>query len=262
MSVVVTAPESEITGTWQPLVLTISLVAVGIIAAFGVLSFLSANRITRSLRELTVAAEEINKGNYDTKVNIHGSGEIGVLSSTVNNLIDHLSEYISDLNAVAYSDALTSVGNKPAFDARLAEIQKHIDEGDNVEFGIAILDCDNLKEINDEFGHDKGDIYLRNSCNFMRRIFLNSVIHRIGGDEFAIILEGEDFRNRENLRKRFLARSAEISSFAKNKWERIRVSIGIATYDPDIDHTANDVVIHADHLMYENKRERKKTNKY
>ena len=263
MSIVVTAPASEITGTWKSLVLTISLVALGIVVFFAAFSFLSANRITKSLRELTLAAEEINKGNYNVRIDVHGKNEIGTLSQTVNNLIKNLDEYIADLNAVAYSDALTSVGNKSAFDARIAEIQKRIDnKEEDLEFAIAILDCDNLKDINDEFGHDKGDIYLRNSCNFMRRTFLNSIIYRIGGDEFAIILEGEDYRNREQLQKRFITRSAEVSSFAKEKWERIRVSIGIATYDPKIDHTANDVVVHADHVMYVHKRERKRSNKY
>ena len=262
MSIVVTAPSSEISGTWKPLVLTLSLVAVGIVLVFVVLSFVSASSLTRSLRKLTHAADEINKGNYDVTLDVHGKDEIGVLNKTFNNLVKNLDEYITDLNAVAYSDALTSVGNKSAFDSRLAELQKRIDDKEkNIEFAVAILDCDNLKEINDEFGHDKGDIYLRNSCNFMRRSFVNSIVYRIGGDEFAIILEGEDYQNREYLKKRFIQRSAEISSFAKEKYEKIKVSIGIATYDPDLDHTVNDVVVHADHLMYTHKRERKKNMK-
>ena len=262
MSIVVTAPAKEISGTWKPLVLTLSLVAAGIVTLFGFLSFLTSSRLTKSLRKLTQAAEEINKGNYDVNLTSYSNDEIGVLNNTVNSLIKNLDEYISDLNAVAYSDALTSVGNKSAFDARIAEIQKKIDDNNEyVAFAVAFLDCDNLKEINDEFGHDKGDIYLRNSCNFIRRTFLNSIVYRIGGDEFAIILEGEDYKNREMLEKRFIKRSAEVCSFAKEKWEEIRISIGMAVYDPDLDRTANDVVIHADHMMYYHKRERKKSMK-
>jgi len=74
-----------------------------------------------------------------------------------------------------------------------------------------------------------------------------------------VILEGEDYQNREALRVHFLERSAEICAFAKEPWEKIRASVGVATYDPTIDKSANDVITHADHLMYINKRERKKS---
>lgn len=263
MSVVVTVPAKEINGTWKPLVTLLILVSAGIVGVAGLVSFLILNRATKALKELTVAAEEINKGNYNVTLNYHGNNEIGVLNDTFNNLITNLDEYISDLNSLAYSDPLTSVGNKQAFDARLKEIQKRIeDKEDNVEFAIAICDCDNLKDINDEFGHEKGDIYLRNSCNFMKRAFKSSVVYRVGGDEFAIILEGDDYKNREALQKRFVTRSAEISSFAKHKWERIRVSIGLATYDPSVDKNAMDVMVHADRIMYVHKRHRKQNYKY
>ena len=107
----------------------------------------------------------------------------------------------------------------------------------------------------------KGNVYLRNSCHLICRIFEHSVVYRIGGDEFVAILQGEDYKNRDKLRKQFDIKSKEICSFAKADYEKIRVSIGIAVYDPRVDATAEDVAVHADHLMYENKRERKKKGK-
>ena len=51
--------------------------------------------------------------------------------------------------------------------------------------------------------------------------------------------------------------SAEICAFANERWEQIRVAVGIAEYDPAIDRTVDDVIRRADRMMYENKRFRK-----
>ena len=259
MSIIVCVPISEVNNLWLKVVLQIIIAAVVVIAASIIVAIIFSRRIAKPLHELTVAAEAINNGNYNVKLDYKGNDEIGLLTTTVNRLIENLGGYINDLTRLAYADALTQVNNKSAFDIRLKEIQDRIDDpNDPIEFAIAILDCDDLKQINDEYGHDKGNIYLRNSSHLICRVFENSDVYRLGGDEFAVILLDKDFKNREKLRKYFLTKSAEICAFAKEGWEQIRVSIGIATYDPEVDKTVKDVIVHADHLMYENKRDRKK----
>ena len=177
----------------------------------------------------------------------------------MNKLIGHLGEYINDLNNLAYVDSLTNISNKSAFDEALNALQARLkSEEENLKFAIGIFDCDDLKKINDEHGHDKGNVYLKNSAHLICRVFEHSKVYRLGGDEFAVILEGEDYQNRNKLKKYFIDKSKEICSFAKHPWEQIKVSVGIATYDPDVDKEVKDVIVHADHLMYENKRERKK----
>ena len=261
MNVVVAVPVAEVNNVWISVIIQIVVAAAIIIAVFIAISILFARRFTKPLKALTAAAEEINTGNYDVKLDYKGNDEIGTLTMTMNRLISNLGDYIEDLNNLAHTDALTSVSNKNAFDERAKEIQEKIDAGDqDLKFAIVILDCDNLKDINDEFGHDKGDIYLRNSCYLMTRVFQKSVVYRIGGDEFGVILEGEDYENREALKKAFIDRSAEMCSFAKEQWEKIRVSVGVAAYDPQIDSSVADVLRHADLLMYQNKRKRKKQN--
>ncbi len=261
MSIVVCVPLSEINGTWQLVVWQIVAVALIVITIVTVATVLLTRRLTKPLKELTVAAEEINKGNYDIKLNYDKNDEIGVLIGTMNKLIDNLSTYIGGLNDLAYSDALTSVKNKSSFDIALNELQKRIDNHEKVEFAIAMFDCDGLKAINDKHGHDKGNVYLKNASMLMCKVFSHGNIYRIGGDEFVSILFDEDYKNREELKKEFFERSKEISSFAKEDWEEINVSLGIASYDSEIDACAEDVLIHADHLMYQNKREKKRKNK-
>ena len=89
------------------------------------------------------------------------------------------------------------------------------------------------------------------------RVFQHSPVFRIGGDEFAVVLQNEDFEAREELVRRFedsrKARCAE----AENSWEEVHVAMGVAVYDPSLDHSVIDTVRRADKIMYLNKRERK-----
>ena len=262
MTVVVAVPLAEVNQTWQTVVWQIGAIGAALVLLFILITALTSRHITKPLKDLTAAAEEINGGNYDVHLDYKGNDEIGVLTTTFNHLIEDLGTYINDLSSLAYADALTKVRNKSAFNIVIDELQSRIDRGEeDLRFGIAIFDCDGLKDINDAYGHDKGDVYLRNSSNLMSRVFANSIVYRIGGDEFAAILIGEDYKNRKELQSSFMKRCEEVCAFTKKPWERIRVSMGIASYDPKVDKSADDVVIHADHLMYINKRDRKKARK-
>ena len=258
MRLVVTVPVSEINGDWQRLIVEIVIAFVVLLAVFVFLTLSMTSHLTKPLLRLTEAAEQINAGNYDVRLDYNGNDEIGILTRTVNRLIRNLKGYISDLNSLAYGDALTSVRNKSAFDIHLREIQARItDPNDCPEFAVGIFDCDNLKTINDTYGHEKGDMYLKNSSHLICRVFQYSPVFRIGGDEFAVILQNEEYRNRETLMQYFVEKSAEICAFAEGPWEEVRVAMGIAVYDPSVDHTVDDVIRRADRLMYKNKRERK-----
>ena len=260
MSIVVAVPVSEVNETWSTTLLWISIAAVSIVSVFAVVTIIATRTITKPLKELTKAAKKINEGDYKVKLDYNSKNEIGTLTTTFNNLVGHLGDYIEDLNNLAYGDALTEVNSRNAYDLATKDLQNRIDNKEDIEFAIAIFDCDDLKKINDNFGHDKGNVYLKNSSNLICRVFENSDVYRLGGDEFAVILFGKDFENREKLKKNFLEKSKQACAFAKEEWEEIHVSVGIAAYDPGVDRNVKDVAIHADHIMYEHKRARKKQN--
>ena len=262
MSVVVCVPLSVVNSVWLKVVLQIVIASLVVIAASIAVTVIFSRHLTKPLEDLTVAAEEIDKGNYNVHLEYKRNDEMGKLTNTVNTLIQNLGGYINDLNTLAYADALTSVRNRSAYEVTMRELQKRIAMRENVQFAIALFDCDDLKEINDQYGHEKGNIYLRNACHLICRIFERSVVYRVGGDEFVVILQNEDYKDRDKLRTYFLKKSAEISAFAKEGYEKIRVSVGIAAYDPRIDRSVKDVAVHADHLMYENKRDRKQNKKF
>ena len=166
---------------------------------------------------------------------------------------------VEDLNKQIFVDALTHVRNKGGFDNYVGELQKRLDGGEEVEFAIAVLDCDDLKTINDQFGHDKGDIYIRTATQLICRTFQHSPVFRIGGDEFTVVLLGEDFQNREALIRHFERERERISAAAEHSWEQARVSMGVAVYDPKLDDSVNDAMRRADKAMYENKRYEKRS---
>ena len=161
---------------------------------------------------------------------------------------------LKDLNRRAFVDSLTSVRNKGAYTDFLNKLQERLDNGDKLEFAIGIFDCNDLKKVNDQYGHDKGDIYLKNACRLICVIFDHSPVFRMGGDEFAVFLQNSDFNNKEELIKTFEARQKEINDAADNRWDEVHVAFGIAVHDPQIDDSVNDTVRRADKIMYENKR--------
>jgi diguanylate cyclase (GGDEF)-like protein len=213
-----------------------------------------SGRLTKPLRDLTEVAERVGEGDYDCSLDYDGKDEVGVLTRTFNKLVAHLKVYIGDLNDLAYADALTSLRNKGAFNYHIENLQAQMNErkGD-VAFAVCAFDCNSLKEINDQYGHDKGDIHLQDTAQIICDVFDHSPVFRIGGDEFVAVLQGVDYEHRDELVKLFDDTCAERRETEKDRWKQMDVARGLATYDPEEDTTVNDVVRRADKLMYENK---------
>jgi diguanylate cyclase (GGDEF)-like protein len=254
----ITAPVNETEGDWQSLILNILIVALEVLAAASLFTMLYSKRITKPLEELPLAAEQADKGNYDFTLNYSKEDEVGRLTATFKRLSDHMKAHISELNKRVYVDALTSVRNKGAYSTYLEEMQNRLEAANGqMAFAVGVFDCDDLKTINDKYGHEKGDLYLKNASRLICRVFQHSPVFRIGGDEFSVILQNEDFRNRDALVRRFEKDMADVCAASENKWEQVHVAMGIAVYAPRSDHFVIDVVRRADKVMYENKRVRK-----
>ena len=162
-----------------------------------------------------------------------------------------------DLSRRVYVDALTSVRNKGGYSEYIQMLQERLKRNEVKEFAVCMFDCDDLKYINDKFGHDKGDEYLKTAVRLICRTFQHSPVFRLGGDEFCAILQNDDFQNCDKLTEKFKAESSRINSTVSNEWEKVNVSMGIAKYDAHTDGTVEAVVSRADQIMYENKRKRK-----
>lgn len=258
----ITVPVSETKGDWKGLILHISLGAVVVLITASLFLMFYTRRITKPLEQLTAAAEQVEHGNYDLALSYDEDDELGRLTKSFKNLSDTVKAHISDLHGQVFIDALTKVKNKGALSNCLNEIQEEINSGANGQaFAIGVFDCDSLKQINDRYGHDKGDIYLKKAAHLICEVFRHSPVFRMGGDEFAVVLQNEDYLQRDALLEEFDAAAEKINAAAAEPWEQVQLSKGFAVFNPQEDSAAADVMQRADRMMYENKRARKKQRK-
>lgn len=97
----------------------------------------------------------------------------------------------------ANADALTGVRNKHAYLEAEARMDRQIAGQSISPFAIVVLDVNDLKKVNDTVGHHAGDELLQSACRVICDIFKHSPVFRIGGDEFAVIAQGEDYAHLE-----------------------------------------------------------------
>ncbi len=170
----------------------------------------------------------------------------------VKNLVDQEKE-LTRLSSMANRDVLTHVGNRNAYEQYAENLQLKMTEG-RVEFGILTADVNRMKQFNEEHGHERGDVYLQASCRVICEVFRHSPVFRIGGDEFAVMLLGADFPNRQALADEAQAVCLRAASDEKSPpWEQPGLTFGMAVYDPLKDRTVGDVLERAERRMREAK---------
>lgn len=159
---------------------------------------------------------------------------------------------------IAYTDSLTGVKSKHAYFEMENAMDRRIVEEGLSEFGVVAFDLNGLKQINDTFGHEEGDRFIKAACRMICGIFQHSPVFRTGGDEFVAVLEGEDFKNRKALLEHF---DKEIEENAK-KGEMV-IASGCEIYTEGQDNCYQTVYERADRKMYSRKAHLKEiTKKY
>ena len=151
-------------------------------------------------------------------------------------------------NEKAYRDEMTGVKNKAAFTEYMENLQEQLRQGRIGEFSVVICDVNGLKRINDSLGHIEGDAYIRSASALICHTWTHSPVFRIGGDEFAVVLQGADFKDRQALITRFRE-----TVRANLKAGKVVIAAGMADYDADSDASTNEVFERADNLMYADK---------
>ena len=93
--------------------------------------------------------------------------------------------------------------SKSAYSEASNEIQRSIANGEKTEFAIIVFDVNDLKKVNDFYGHDAGDRHILSAKKLICDVFKHSPVYRIGGDEFTVILTGTDYENGIELLQAF-----------------------------------------------------------
>lgn len=174
----------------------------------------------------------------------------------IQNMFRHMMmETISIEKNIASHDALTKVMSRNSFDNKVGELDRRINEDPSqVKFAICECDLNNLKIVNDTFGHDSGDTYIINCCKLICDIFKHSPVFRIGGDEFVAILQSDDFDNIEFIKRSVMSTCFDEATKAASLAEKKSFAAGFAVFDRDHDTSFGDVMKRADLEMYNNKR--------
>jgi diguanylate cyclase (GGDEF)-like protein len=127
-----------------------------------------------------------------------------------------------------------------------ARIDRQIEENHQLPFAVVIFDVNDLKKVNDTAGHQAGDQYLREACKIICEIFKHSPVFRVGGNEFVVISQGEDYARVEELTALIEAHNKEALRSGG-----VVVACGMSRFDSDDSVAA--VFERADRMMYENK---------
>ncbi len=167
-----------------------------------------------------------------------------------------LTEY--RINQKVFIDALTGMGNELAYLNKMAELDKNIEDGTQNPFAIVMMDVNNVKTINDMYGHVFGCSLIVEGGHYIRSLFENSKTFHIGGDEYIAVLEGKDYDNREKLIEEFDNKMKDYYYTRENVDLRLVIARGIAVYEPETDKSYKTVFQRSDSAMYENKKYVKK----
>jgi diguanylate cyclase (GGDEF)-like protein len=169
---------------------------------------------------------------------------------------------IKEISETAYKDALTGVGSKTAYNNTIEQLQTGIDRHTVTGgFAIVMIDVNNLKYVNDTFGHEHGDDYIRGCCRIICETFKHSPVFRIGGDEFVVILKDADYDARVDLLAEIEdAFDTTYHDESLPAYARYSASYGMAVFDLDKDRSVEEIFKRADALMYEYKKAFKKVN--
>ena len=232
----------------------------------------------RPLQKLTEATKEYDsdkpKETHEAfqKIEINTRDEISDLAESMKMMENDVYERFNDLletnrqlvkskeetkkmEVLANQDGLTGVKNKVSYNSEVSRINEMIKNGEYTNFAVVMIDLNYLKDTNDTYGHDTGDIALIKLAELICDTFKFSPVYRVGGDEFVVISRSKDYLRVDKLVEE-LKRKANKKTDGSDK-ENVSAAVGFSTYNPEVDKSVDDVFKRADKAMYEHKRQLK-----
>lgn len=180
---------------------------------------------------------------------VYENGELVGIEGSIRNINEKM-KLQKDLEFEISHDPLTKVYNRCFFSKNMDKYNNEIDSS----VGIIVCDLDNLKVTNDSYGHKEGDALIQEAAGILeRQCPENSIISRIGGDEFAVLITNV---NRDEVVQCIHRITEDINQLNQNK-KKIKVSIskGYAFSQHSID-IMDELFSEADQNMYIEKRKK------
>lgn len=257
MAVVISVADKEIGRKRISVMIQDAFAVAAVLIVTSLLTLKFTGIIVKPIKHLTEVSKKIAAGDLDVEIECNTKDEIGVLASRYSDTVKMLKKYINKINKQAYTDAATDVGNKAAYQDAVQRIDKmsHHNDGD---YAVLVMDINYLKMYNDKYGHEFGDMLISDASTIIKKVFGDYNIYRIGGDEFAVLINAPEDGLCEKLVKEFRAEQELFNRNAKHYELGVRIAIGYAVNSAD-DNDYADVFKRADKQMYIDKQEIKKT---
>lgn len=182
---------------------------------------------------------------------IIGEGKNAIAEATE---LANVGRKTQNFEQMAYHDQLTGLYNRSALAYDTA-----VNVFDTESAVIIMLDLNDLKKCNDSLGHEKGDLYIKESANLIQDVFGKyGKCYRIGGDEFCCIMKDPDYKI---CKKQVELLPVKIQQYNERNPEfHMAIACGYARFDHRIDYSAEDTMKRADERMYRDKQRQKELN--
>ena len=178
-------------------------------------------------------------------------GEIGIYID-----VTERKQLEKKLEKLARIDSLTGCYNR-GYGLELLDRQIKLSHRSKSPLILAFLDIDKFKPINDTYGHDEGDLVLKEVANLFKSTLREiDIVCRMGGDEFLLIFPESSLKEAPLIKERLNKNLIELNQTLKRLY-KIDLSIGLSEYDPDHPLTMDELIRIADQKMYEEKRNKK-----
>lgn len=160
--------------------------------------------------------------------------------------------YADKIEVIAYTDALTNIGNRTAWKLMRDEVDAAIKQGSVEDAVVCQFDVNFLKKVNDTMGHAAGDRYIKHAADTLKRSFgIEGTCYRTGGDEFTAIIAGDMVQ--ERLKECVKLFEMSLGEQAADSVP-LSMALGYGFVSETERHTVFDAQQIADERMYENKR--------
>jgi diguanylate cyclase (GGDEF)-like protein len=169
------------------------LALAALLASFGVAAILTrrlSRQMVRPIGRLTRAARAFGDGELDHRVQVSSSAELQEMAGTFNRMAGALQEQHERLERQSYIDPLTGLPNRSLFEDRARHALARGTAGTET-LSVLVVDVDDFKLVNDGLGHAAADALVEQVAGRLAAAVRPSdTVARIGGDEFAVLLEG------------------------------------------------------------------------
>ena len=164
-------------------------------------------------------------------------------------------EMEQQLLRMAITDPLTGLSNRRAFNERLQLEWERLKRSPEIQAALVLCDIDHFKRINDTYGHGCSDEVLKHFASRLREhVRATDMAARIGGEEFAVLLEAASIEDAQVWAERFRQDTAATAVVCGEVSISYSASMGVALLDPRL-HSVEQVMQQADSALYQAKRQ-------